>query len=240
MGQETEWNQQCGWGGQDGNTGDRVAFPQHQYCFRTPALSSIRFLHLPEMMPLQAFCIFRSERNSFLAFSLFCSAVLYQPLLQLNHSMIWFSVSLKLFFFPTLLAYLWSHNLVTKFFIFWSSVSITTSFKKKDEKNRVANTFIEAIHVFEMNELRNTSRLLILRNHYDASTTEDHTACFQNPHTRGSVSTSWAKKRKILLLRFLNLEDDTNSKSNNLYWRPMSQVLCWVLKIQIWIDFSLA
>ena len=85
---------------------------------------------------------------------------------------------------------------MTKFFIFWSSVSITTSFKKKDEKNRVANTIIEAIHVFEMNELRNTSRLLILRNHYDASTTEDHTACFQNPHTRGSVSTSWAKKEE--------------------------------------------
>ena len=39
------------------------------------------------------------------------------------------------------------------------------------------------------------------------------------------------RKRKILLLRFLNLEeDDTNSESNNLYRRPMSQMLCWVLK----------
>ena len=66
----------------------------------------------------------------------------------------------------------------------------------KDEKNKSRNTIIEGIHVFEMNELINTSRLLIPRNHYDASTTEDHTACFQNPHTRGSISTSWAKKEE--------------------------------------------
>lgn len=193
--------QQCGWGGQDGNTGDRVAFPQHQYCFRTPELSSLRFLHLLEMMPLQAFCVFRSERNSFLAFSLFCSAFLYQPLLQWNHSTIWFNMSLKLFFsscfFPLLSLPICEATVwwLSSSFFGLQFLSLPVS-KRKMRKTRVANTVIEGIRVFEMNELINTSRLLIPRNHYDAGTAEDHTACVQHPHTRGSISTSWAKKEE--------------------------------------------
>lgn len=63
-------------------------------------------------------------------------------------------------------------------------------------KTRAANTITEGVHVFEMNELINASRRLIPSNHYDASSTEDHTAFSQNPRTRGRVSTSWAKKEE--------------------------------------------
>ena len=125
----------------------------------------------------------------------FCSAFLYQPLLQWNHSTIWFSVSLKLFFsscfFPLLSLPICEATIwwLSSSFFGLQFLSLPVS-KRKTRKTRVANTIIEGICVFEMNEL-NTSR-----NHYDASTAEDHTACFQHPHTRGSTSTSWAKKEE--------------------------------------------
>lgn len=83
-----------------------------------------------------------------------------------------------------------SHNLVTKFFIFWSSVSITTSSKKKDEKNKSSKFNSWRCRCF-WNEWANKciSVAYFSVNHYDVRSTEDDTLCSQNPYIRGRVPT---------------------------------------------------
>lgn len=152
------------------------------------------------MMPLQAFCLFRSERNSFLAFSLFvllfCISLSFNGITSQYDSVCPWKLFFSSCFFPLLsLLFVKPQFELTKFFIFWSSVSITTSFKMKDEKNKSRNTIIEGIHVFEMNELINTSRLLIPRNHYDAETLRRSYCLLPEPTHQKYFYLCWAKKR---------------------------------------------